>query len=296
MSSIKLQKETVDLVEKLKTFKNTNNTNDDNLINQIKINLANLNVLIPPINQINNQNLELLLLTRNALELIVLNSIQNKNQSQFESNFSLLKPFYFDYKHLLSPYPSQNFKPILGLNLLRLLSQNKIADFHIELELIDSNLFDHDEFISHPIQIEKYLMEGSYNRVLMNRLKTPRPEYDFFINILVDTIRLEISNCSESSYNTLPLHDLTTMLHFKTDLETESFINQNKHKFLYNWEIVQNDDLMTNNSNQNIKIILFNKSNTNINNNDIENDNTTIHADLVIDRSLGYARELELIV
>uniref|UniRef100_A0A0E0KV16 CSN8/PSMD8/EIF3K domain-containing protein n=1 Tax=Oryza punctata TaxID=4537 RepID=A0A0E0KV16_ORYPU len=39
--------------------------------------------------------------------------------------------------------PSPDEYPILGLNLFRLLAQNRIAEFHVELELLSPEALDH---------------------------------------------------------------------------------------------------------------------------------------------------------
>jgi hypothetical protein len=78
---------------------------------------------------------------------------------------------------------------ILGLNLMRLLAQNRIAEFHTELELIDARLIHEDVFIRHAVALEQSLMEGSYNKVVANRGTVPAPEFLFFVDILIDTIR-----------------------------------------------------------------------------------------------------------
>jgi len=82
---------------------------------------------------------------------------------------------------------------LLGLNLLRLLSQNRIAEFHTELELIEVNQLHESVYIKHPVEIEQWLMEGSYNKVVSNRQSVPADEFLFFINILISTIRFVFS-------------------------------------------------------------------------------------------------------
>lgn len=70
---------------------------------------------------------------------------------------------------------------LLGLNLLSLLSQNRLADFHTvknilfnpsfislsvqELELLPPKDIQTNLYIKHPVSLEQYLMEGSYNKV-----------------------------------------------------------------------------------------------------------------------------------
>lgn len=82
--------------------------------------------------------------------------------------------------------PSPLQYQILGLNLLRLLALNRIAEFHTELELIP--LDKHDNiYIKHPIQLEQYIMEGAYNKVFSASKDLPAPSYAFFIEYLMDT-------------------------------------------------------------------------------------------------------------
>lgn len=78
---------------------------------------------------------------------------------------------------------------LIGLNLLCLLSQNRISDFHTALETIDPEQLHSNPAIQHPIKLEQSLMEGSYNRVWSSRSEVPSKEYLFFIDILMDTIR-----------------------------------------------------------------------------------------------------------
>src|SRR5689334_493651 len=68
---------------------------------------------------------------------------------------------------------SERMYPILGLNLLRLLAQNRIADFHTQLETIDPEQIHTNAYIRHPVQIEQCLMEGSYNKVWHARKDVP---------------------------------------------------------------------------------------------------------------------------
>jgi hypothetical protein len=77
---------------------------------------------------------------------------------------------------------------LLGLDLLRLLSQNRISEFHTALERIEPSQLS-NVYIKHPIQLEQWLMEGSYNKVWNSRVDVPAPEYGFFIDILMSTIR-----------------------------------------------------------------------------------------------------------
>ena len=85
---------------------------------------------------------------------------------------------------------------LLGLNLMSLLSQNRVAEFHTELERL--SVKDMEEiYIKTPIKLEQFIMEGSYNKVLLLRENVPADSYRFFFDILLVTVRNEIASCLE---------------------------------------------------------------------------------------------------
>lgn len=75
-------------------------------------------------------------------------------------------------------------------------------------------------------------MEGSYNRVWSSRSEVPAPEYLFFIDILMNTIRNEIASCSEKAYTSLPLSDAGTLLFFTN---MQDILNFAKEVFLFSF-------------------------------------------------------------
>ena len=86
--------------------------------------------------------------------------------------------------------PSSREYPILGLNLIRLLTLNRIAEFHTVLESLPSkDLLHENKFIQHPVNLERWLMEGSYSKVWGAREEAPVEEYKFFVDSLMGTIR-----------------------------------------------------------------------------------------------------------
>ncbi|KAJ3417308.1 hypothetical protein HDV05_005764 [Chytridiales sp. JEL 0842] len=227
-------------------------------LDNLKLNLAQLSFL-------KSADSKELLLTREILEMGAQWSIKAKDIPAFERFVSQLKTYYQDFSSTLPA--SQRMYPILGLNLLRLLAENRIAEFHTELELIDPEQLS-NIYIKHPITIEQCLMEGSYNKVWNSRSNVPAPEYLFFIDILMGTIRNEIASCSEKAYDSLPLGDAATLLYFKTPSEVSAFAAER------GWTI------------QGQKILFATH----------DNDSQEIPATKVITNTLGYARELERIV
>ena len=60
-----------------------------------------------------------------------------------------------------SPYMYE----LLGLDLLCLLAQNKVGEFHTTLEHLPAPVITDNVYIRHPVAMEQYLMEGAYNKV-----------------------------------------------------------------------------------------------------------------------------------
>ncbi|CAF0912978.1 unnamed protein product [Adineta steineri] len=188
----------------------------------------------------------------------------------FERTLAQLKPFYFDLEDRLpeSPYRYQ----LLGLNLLSLLSQNRLADFHTELELLPPKDIQNDIYLKYPVSLEQYLMEGSYNKVFLAKGTVPSPYFTFFMDILLDTIRYdEIACCMEKSYRTISFTEAARLLYLnKTD---ELAAIAKKH----GWQIKAD------------QIFHFE-------NNQMKADNEHVPADEIASQMIQYAREMEIII
>ena len=77
---------------------------------------------------------------------------------------------------------------ILGLQLMYLLAHNQLSEFHTELELIPPQ-HRKDIYIAFPIELEQRLMEGSYSKILSAKNAAPSSYYNYFMDILIDTVR-----------------------------------------------------------------------------------------------------------
>jgi 26S proteasome regulatory subunit N12 len=104
-----------------------------------------------------------LFVAREILEIGVEYSVAREDVPAFERYMAMLKTYYMDYSDKLEESPKK-FE-LLGLNLLRLLSQNEIAKFHTELELLDPSTIQENPYISCPVKLEQDIMEGSYRKV-----------------------------------------------------------------------------------------------------------------------------------
>ncbi|GAQ91151.1 Hypothetical protein KFL_007350010 [Klebsormidium nitens] len=235
-------------------------------LGQLKIRMTQFPAL-PPLFQKTPTQKEELSLGREVLEYAVLLTVKKEDEAGFERQFLQLKPYYVDTRNSIPP--SSREQLITGLNLLRLLVQNRISEFHTELELIPSAQHS-SPFIRYAIELEQSLMEGAYQKVLNSRTNLPDQSYAFFVNLLLDTVRDEIAGCSEKAYDFLSLAEAKKMMLLKTDQEVADFAG------MRDWDIKNGS-------------IYFRK----INEEAISKD---IPSHQLITQTLGYARELERIV
>ena len=166
-----------------------------------------------------------LLLAREVLEHGALLSIKTMEIPAFERYVAQLKIYYSDCAATM-PESTRQF-PILGLNLLRLLAQNRIAEFHTELELIPAEVQATNVYIKYPAQLEQHIMEGSYNKVLSAKQDGVfSQEGMYFMDQLVDTVRDEIAECSAKAYATIAAPDLQSLLMLSSQAELVDFVEQ----------------------------------------------------------------------
>jgi len=208
-----------------------------------------------------------LLLCREILENAALFAIQTKDVLSFERNLAQLKTYYYDYEAKLPP--SQLQFPLLGLNLLRLLAKNKLDEFHTELELIPMEKQTGNIYIKHPVQLEQFMMEGAYNKVLKASTEAPSENYSLFMDMLMETVRDEIADCLKSAYNSMSLVEAQKVLALPNLDVTKQYAERKE------WKIEN-------------KVIQFKK--------EMADGRAEIPALNLIQQTLHYARELERIV
>ena len=112
---------------------------------------------------------------------------------------------------------------ITGLNLLRLLVDNRLAEFHAELELLDNAQREHEQ-IAFPIHLEQCMAEGSWHKVLKARNSAPHELCTLFLEQLEDTVREEISKCCESAYKSLKISDAVKLMMFESEEELMEYV------------------------------------------------------------------------
>jgi len=148
------------------------------------------------------------LLARETLELACFLSIRRRDLSGFERHIAQLKMYYNDPTVVEA---SKQKYPLIGLYLLHLLTSDRIGEFHTELELIPVDDYE-NLYIKQPIQLERYLMEGNYAKVLEAQKDVPQMYYSFFMERLIDTVRSKVGASLERSYEDLPVAQAAKML------------------------------------------------------------------------------------
>ncbi|RWR94648.1 26S proteasome non-ATPase regulatory subunit 8 A [Cinnamomum micranthum f. kanehirae] len=124
--------------------------------------------------------------------------------------------------------PSPQEYPILGLDLLRLLVQNRIA----ELELLSASALE-NPCIKHAVELEQSFMEGAYNRVSSAKQTVPHETYVYFMDLLAKTVRDEIAGCSEKAYDYFSINEAKQILMFSSDQELSEYVREEHPE----WEI-----------------------------------------------------------
>merc|ERR1712013_865455 len=124
-----------------------------------------------------------LLLSRDTLEIGAQYAVMQEDIPGFERYMAQLQTYYHDHQGDLPDSPFQY--QLLGLNLLCLLSQNRVAEFHTELERLPAHEVQSNVYIKHPVSLEQYIMEGSYNKVILTVAVdfnlSPSLQNDYFI-------------------------------------------------------------------------------------------------------------------
>merc|ERR1712080_481250 len=80
-------------------------------------------------------------------------------------------------------------------------------------------------YIENPVQLEQFIMEGKYNKVIDIRYNVPADSYKFFIDVLLVTIRDEIASCMEKAYEDIDVDECRKMLHLEKG-ELEKYISE----------------------------------------------------------------------
>ncbi|KAL2024738.1 hypothetical protein VTK56DRAFT_5559 [Thermocarpiscus australiensis] len=202
------------------------------LLSQAKRLLLQLNALTPSTTTAA-ADPRLLALARQTYEQGALASIRARDPDAFTRYVAQLRPFY---EQLPPPADGdggddgEQRNKVTALYLLLLLTQGRYAEFHSELEALAATRakqegaaaggsLEGDRYLGYPIRLERWLMEGSYDRVwkAMKKGEVPCEEFGVFSEILTFQIRSEIASSSERAYPSLPLSSTKSLLFLESE-------------------------------------------------------------------------------
>ena len=161
------------------------------LLSKAKRQLLHLNALLPS----HSTSPQLLHLARSTLEIGALLSIRLQEPDTFTRYFQQLSPFYELPSESFSPQGDGQRSKVTGLYLLLLLTKGDYAEFHTVLEGLESEVglthgksLETDKFIGYPVKLERWLMEGSYDRVwkAVGGEGVPSEEFGVFSDVRAD--------------------------------------------------------------------------------------------------------------
>ncbi len=152
-----------------------------------------------------------------GMEIGILMMADDGDLDAFARNVAQIKPMY-----AIVPKTARKCH-ILGLNLMNLLVENRLSEFHAELELLTEEE-SRNVFVTFPINLERQLMVGIYDEVL--NVTVPDASYQFFVDNLLQTVRDSIADCVEVSYKTMKLSDAMTMMKFGTQQELLEYVEE----------------------------------------------------------------------
>jgi len=155
-----------------------------------------------------------------GLELGVLLSVADEDFAAFVRNVAQVKTYYG-----MSTSFNDRKCQVLGLNLMYLLVENQLSEFHAELELL-SDAEAQNPFVSFPINLERQLMVGSYDEVLNAGSRVPDPSYQLFMENLLQTVRDSIADCLEVAYKTMSVSEAMTMMKFETTAQLMEYVEE----------------------------------------------------------------------
>eukprot|EP01062_Namystynia_karyoxenos_P018261 TRINITY_DN1678_c0_g4_i1.p1 TRINITY_DN1678_c0_g4~~TRINITY_DN1678_c0_g4_i1.p1 ORF type:complete len:321 (+),score=162.24 TRINITY_DN1678_c0_g4_i1:80-964(+) len=166
------------------------------------------------------------MLVRDTFEHACLNAAARVAQepeaaiTDFGRHFEVLRQYYTDFAEV---QPSERRLQVLGLNLLRLLANHETVAFHMELESVSVGDLD-SVHVKDVVQLERYLQEGSYNKLLDARKKVPSADYAPLMDMLVDTVRRAVFDAAPRAYDSLSFEGALKLLMYQSEGDMTAYI------------------------------------------------------------------------
>ena len=214
---------------------------------------------------------------QDVLEIGAYISLFQRNMTEFVKYMNHLKTYYYDIMRGLPKdatiTQSPRMYPLIGLDLLRCLVQHRLTEFHTLLECLPSYVLLSNVYIKGSIVLELCMIEGSFQKALKSCADIPGPEYQYFMECMIDSLRDELADCFEVAYNIVPKAAAMNLLFCRNEQDLMNFIQKR------NWEYDAASDLVCFPKHARSTVLT-----------------THCDMDLLLERNLFIARQMEKIV
>ena len=164
-----------------------------------------------------------------ALEIGVLLAVQAEDLDLFGRTVALIQPYYSSTK------TTPRRLLVIGLYLMHLLVENRLSEFHSQLELLTEEEAA-NPFISFPVGLERQLMVGIYDEILA--VTAPDASYQIFLDLTVQTVRDAIADCMEVSYESLTTTQAAEIMKFDSTQELLEYVQDTRDDWILQGDVL----------------------------------------------------------
>jgi hypothetical protein len=200
-----------------------------------------LDQLLPqlfPLDLSNSDNPEM----RQVLEIACFHAAYTFDGNKFEKYFAMLLTNHYlaSERYLKDSNVNKQSLSLIGMQLLNLLVSGRMNEFNLLLAKLPLHLLHTSFHLKFVLDLHEALLEGPFHRIIASKDNVPSPEYRWFIEGLMDRIRIEIATCLRATFDRLPTKTTMELLLIETG-EKELFA---KICHMQGWQGIGNETLL----------------------------------------------------
>jgi len=163
-----------------------------------------------------------MLFKREVLEIGAQHALISGNLDLFESYYSRLKVYYYDYARFIeqSPYMYE----MIALHLMHLLTSKMAVEFLLELELIPQDVLNSNVYLQHVITNYECFSQGRYHKILVLKDTLPSKNFEPFSAKMIESLRLEVLYSLPYCYSQITAGLAAQLLFFDNFEQFKSFV------------------------------------------------------------------------
>jgi len=163
---------------------------------------------------------------RRGYELACLSDIKSNDLEAFQRHYSRVRQYTLDMKQAYSSKNAKQSIKVCAVHLMILLSEQMLADFHTELEILPRSILA-DPHIQFVLNVERWLMMGDYRKVLTAK---PPEGFGSFLQRLYQTVREDIASCLEVTYTNISFEGAMKLLQLEDRVKLDEIIANREWK------------------------------------------------------------------